>query len=330
MAFFLRFWLLLYKINFSGPSTSRFNGQSASSGHEEVTFNVRFDGRTFKVPIMNNLTVGELKIKIQEQTGVRVCRQALKGWHESKQREAQQNSTLLRALNTDKVTELFLSDMTREGFIGDTVATTNGSGGSVAGASMPLLNSMENQTFTLRITLKPSGDLKVLKFPGSHTVIAVKTDIYTVTDIPVRHQRWTGWPATVQNAMILADTGIALEHNFTLESAKEGRNNDSGSSTMNTNAIEIDSESEEFEDAEGFDDDIFTDTPTPSRNRIKNLIPEPVDDESIGCLQFIENFEERYGVQHPVFFHGSLSDAVKEACQKPAKEVSSCPLTFNR
>lgn len=84
--------------------------------------------------------------------------------------------------------------------------------------------------------------------------------------------------------------------------------------------VEIDSESEEFEDAEGFDDDIFTDNSAPIRNRVKNLIPEAVDDETIGCLQFIENYEERYGIQHPVFFHGSLSDAVKEACQKPARE----------
>lgn len=35
--------------------------------------------------------------------------------------------------------------------------------------------------------------------------------------------------------------------------------------------IEIDSESEEFEDAEGFDDDIFVDNPAPVRNRIEHL-----------------------------------------------------------
>lgn len=34
---------------------------------------------------------------------------------------------------------------------------------------------------------------------------------------------------------------------------------------------EIDSESEEFEDAEGFDDDIFTDTTPNTRIRPKNL-----------------------------------------------------------
>lgn len=50
------------------------------------------------------------------------------------------------------------------------------------------------------------------------------------------------------------------------------------------------------------------------------MIPEPVDDETIGCLQFIENYEERYGIQHPLFLQGSLNDAVKEACHKPARE----------
>lgn len=205
-------------------------------------FTVHFDGRIFKIPIKTNLTVGELKIKIQEQTGVRVCRQALRGWKESKKREAQSNSTVLRQLNLDKQNELHLTDMSREGFVhdGGVVVTTNGSGSDVVGGGMAVIpaaaalsNGQENQTFTLTITLKPSGETKVLKFPGRHTVIGVKTDVYTVTDIQVRHQRWTGWPQGVQNSTTLAESGIGLEHNFTLESSKENRNNAEGSN-MNT------------------------------------------------------------------------------------------------
>lgn len=87
---------------------------------------------------------------------------------------------------------------------------------------------MENQIFTLNITVKPSGEIKILKFPGKHTILGVKTDVYTVTDIQVRHQKWTGWPNGISNSMALADTGIDLEHNFILESTRDLRNQEAG------------------------------------------------------------------------------------------------------
>lgn len=173
----------------------------------------------------NDLTVGELKMKIQDMSGVKVCRQALSGWKDSRQREAQSNSTVLHALKLEKHNELCLTDMTREGYIGDANGITPVTGAGSSAAS--------DATYTLTITIKPTGETKVLKFPGRHTVIAVKTDLYSVTEIPVRHQKWTGWPLSVQNSMTLAETGIELEHSFILDSAKENRNNDSRSSNMN-------------------------------------------------------------------------------------------------
>lgn len=88
----------------------------------------------------------------------------------------------------------------------------------------------------------------------------------------MRHQKWIGWPNGVSNSMTLADTGIGFEHNFTLESTRDSKNEcGTANNTGSSNALEIDSESEEFEDAEGFDDDIFTDTVPSARNRLKNL-----------------------------------------------------------
>lgn len=200
-----------------------------------MLFNVHDGIKVYPIYCKQNLTVGELKIKIHEQSGIRVCRQALKGWKESKKREAQSNSTILRQLGLGKVNELYVTDMTKEGYL----STTNGLGAAVreeilSYAPNTSANGQLDSTYTLSITLKPSGEIKVLKFPGRHTVIGVKTDVYTVTDISVRHQRWTGWPSTITNATTLADSGIALEHNFTLESSKEHRNADTSGANMNT------------------------------------------------------------------------------------------------
>ena len=47
----------------------------------------------------------------------------------------------------------------------------------------------------LRVTIiDEAHDNKIynLTFPGSHTVVQVKRDVATVTDIPVFRQSWTG------------------------------------------------------------------------------------------------------------------------------------------
>lgn len=103
-----------------------------------------------------------------------------------------------------------------------------------------------------------------------------------ITNIAVRHQQWEGWPEAVDNSMVLALTGIPLEHTLVLrstggsdtttenhitqgESSNTRRNSNRGG---NGEPIEIDSDSsvDEFEDASDFngDDEIFA---APSSNR---------------------------------------------------------------
>lgn len=51
------------------------------------------------------------------------------------------------------------------------------------------------------------------------------------------------------------------------------------------------------------------------------LVPDYVEDETAGCIHFADQFSNRYGVAHPDFFPGSLEDAIKESCLRPAKDV---------
>ncbi|CAH1113595.1 unnamed protein product [Psylliodes chrysocephalus] len=50
------------------------------------------------------------------------------------------------------------------------------------------------------------------------------------------------------------------------------------------------------------------------------LIPENVEDEIVGSITFSEQFTARYGPVHPAFYQGTLDDAIKEACSRPAKD----------
>lgn len=161
-----------------------------------------------------------------------------------------------------------------------------------------------SQTFTLNVlNVKTSSPIQ-LKFPGSHTLLEVKKDVYTVTNIAVRHQKWQGWPPTATDSTTLALSGIPLEHDLVLESTEPAPTSSTDAST-NANSgqiypsnpsndlIEVDSDSsvDEFEDASDFngDDDIFT---APSANRrVKDL------SKAIGVFIFLQtNFESIFDI----------------------------------
>ena len=88
------------------------------------------------------------------------------------------------------------------------------------------------------------------------------------------------------------------------------------------NGHDEDDDDDEFEDANSgaMEDDDFC-VGNNSR-RLQPLIPDDYGDEALAGIKFAEEFGNRYGTPHPNFFPGSLSDAIKESCMQPAKEVS--------
>ncbi|KAL1486594.1 hypothetical protein MTO96_031324, partial [Rhipicephalus appendiculatus] len=51
---------------------------------------------------------------------------------------------------------------------------------------------------TLHIRDETSGNEYSISFPGSKTILELKQDVSDLTSIPVRHQRWIGWPSPTQ------------------------------------------------------------------------------------------------------------------------------------
>lgn len=66
------------------------------------------------------------------------------------------------------------------------------------------------RTYTLSVFDEVKSKDYSLKYPGSKTVEEVKADVYSLTDIPVRHQVWSGWPAGLtDDATTLAAAGLS-------------------------------------------------------------------------------------------------------------------------
>lgn len=246
----------------SHRSSSSSAAGGSSSAARDYTFNVFHSSRSHKVRINGQQTVGDLKARIADQTGVQVCRQSLKGWPSHCKAEALIDSTRLGTMNLARDTDLHVRDLSGEGF----KMPSNGEIDVVARL---------NATFVLNIVLEPQGQAIPLRLPGVTSYLDVKNHVYDVTSIAPRYQAWTGWPSDVTDLTTLAQTGIELEHAFTLRTSfanstvavdeelpvaidddddfpppRSSSRDPFGRSThVDPNVIDVDDSEDEFEDA---------------------------------------------------------------------------------
>lgn len=175
----------------TGPSTSR---NQATDG---LIFNVQFNSTVHQITISSLKTIKDLKEAIELKTSIPVCRQSIKGWPKHSHKEAQLDGTVLKSLNTSRESNIFLTDLTPEGLSDDVII--------VSADPLPM--------YQLRIRYTNENKELNLNFPASKTILDIKTDIYAVTKIPVRHQVWTGWPENSSNITKLGETGFnAVQH----------------------------------------------------------------------------------------------------------------------
>nr|XP_012222089.1 PREDICTED: FAS-associated factor 1 isoform X2 [Linepithema humile] len=284
------------------PGTSR---PKSCMRNRILTFHLNYLDNVYKINLSELSTLRDLKQFIWHKTNIAPCQQHLRGW----KKEPQTANTVLQTLDLPRENTLYLSLLSQDGDLTqDTVSLSN----------------CMTQTYTLNVKDEVHNVTYKLKFPGTRTVLEVKTDVYSLIDVPVRNQQWNGWPSSIKDDNImLAQSGICYpEHDLSVGKlpAKEEKKNvidliDSDSSVDEPEDVE------EFEDVpEPFnvEDDIFIDDV--KSTKVERLMPENVVDEVMGTLHFAEQFEKRYGPAHPEFFAGTFEDALKESCLKPAKE----------
>ncbi|EGI70162.1 PREDICTED: FAS-associated factor 1 isoform X1 [Acromyrmex echinatior] len=287
------------------PGTSR---PKSCMKNRQLTFHINYLDNVYKINLSDLSTLRDLKQFIWCKTTVPPCQQKLYGW--KKEFVNMTSNTVLQTLDLPRENTLYLQSSLPQD-------------GDLTNEAVILSSDRMTQTYTLNVKDEVHNKTYKLKFPGTRTVLEVKTDIYSLIDVPVRNQQWKGWPSSLKDDnVILAQSGICYpEHDLSVGKlpAKEEKK-------KVVDLIDSDSSIDEPEDVEEFDvpeeftgdDDIFIDDVKPTK--IERLMPENVVDEVMGTLHFAEQFEKRYGPAHPEFFTGTFEDALKESCLKPAKE----------
>merc|ERR1719369_688929 len=254
-----------------------------------------------KVPDTESLKC--VKTLLQNETGVAPCHQELRGW-KSNTPFPMTDRRLLSEMNLPKENFLFLltPDIPPELQNGDMEQS-----------------APEERMFKITVLDEAHDTTHNLNFPPSHTVLQVKTDVSTVTDIPVYRQRWEGWPPNTGDHLTLTQSGIPREHILSVSIQSAG-NSMPVIETLDRSS-DVDLSDDEYADApEVMEDDYFMPHSDAGRSGIQPLLPDDFGDEALAGIKFAEEFGNRYGSPHPIFFPGTLNDAISEATGKPASE----------
>ncbi|XP_050538185.1 FAS-associated factor 1 [Daktulosphaira vitifoliae] len=307
------------------------SASTSNENHRVITIEIEQNKRIITTLKVNDgSTVDDIKTLVYAESAIPCCQQLLNGWPNN---HSPSNKDTLSKLNVPDKFKLTL---------------TTGKGES----TRALNGRSKEKTYTLNITMEATStsQYKVhkLTFPHYKTVQDVKEFVASLTHLSISNQQWMGWPHFVTPTTTLEESHINYPvhdfklkplnsvsrrtrrtYNSRLNSVVDMETSDSpmpSSSTSSSSTSSSSSEEDPFEDAaeslSGIDDDdedaMFMDTEI--INRIRPLISEDIDDELAGVIQFVEEFQNRYGDMRPEFFLGTLDQAIKIACFKPAKD----------
>uniref|UniRef100_A0A8C7YQA4 Fas (TNFRSF6) associated factor 1 n=1 Tax=Oryzias sinensis TaxID=183150 RepID=A0A8C7YQA4_9TELE len=146
-----------------------------------LNFKVEYRQRCVELVLEEGSTVGEIKQILESELGVPVSKMQLKGWKSGDVSD----STVLKSLHLPKNNSLYV--LTPD--IAPTASTSKNSA----------LQESLNQNFLLIISHREAQRDYSLNFPGSRTIQEVKRNVSDLTNIPVRHQQWEGWPASASD-----------------------------------------------------------------------------------------------------------------------------------
>ncbi|XP_070765167.1 FAS-associated factor 1 [Enoplosus armatus] len=270
-----------------------------------LNFRVEYRQRTVELVLEEGSTVGEIKQILETELGVPVSKMQLKGWKSGDVSD----STVLRSLHLPKNNSLYV--LTPD--IAPTASTSKNSA----------LQESLNQNFLLVISHREAQRDYSLNFPGSRTIQEVKRNISDLTNIPVRHQQWEGWPASASDdSMTLAVSGISYPcHHLSVCRRSSPANSQEPTEECADVHMVSDSEGDDFEDASEFgvdDSEMFG--MGSSTCRKSPMMPENSENEADALLHFTAEFSSRYGETHPMFFIGTLEAASQEAFYGKARD----------
>ncbi|XP_048579867.1 FAS-associated factor 1 [Nematostella vectensis] len=302
-------------------------GESVPLHHppRRVKFLVEWKDQTIPVVLDDTDSVGTIKRMLEMQIGIPMDQQSLLGWAHHLQIT---DNTILKDLYLKEETSLvLLTPRVTETPKPTQPCTSSFKAESVACSSSSGPNSMDKIMLNIKCPTKEFN----LPYPITRTIGEVKTDLFSLTAIPSRNQCWSGWPDNTNDESSLAAANLAFPvHNLIMNPKDDSSTSQDlpvskpGSSKSSSIDVDMDGPEDLSDDDEepyhvqDDDDEMFADVPCP--RQINRMLPDDCLDTSDNLIKFTAQFEERYGETHPHFYMGPLTEAIRDASGKSAKE----------
>ncbi|EDO36062.1 predicted protein, partial [Nematostella vectensis] len=265
--------------------------------------------------------LGTIKRMLEMQIGIPMDQQSLLGWAHHLQIT---DNTILKDLYLKEETSLvLLTPRVTETPKPTQPCTSSFKAESVACSSSSGPNSMDKIMLNIKCPTKEFN----LPYPITRTIGEVKTDLFSLTAIPSRNQCWSGWPDNTNDESSLAAANLAFPvHNLIMNPKDDSSTSQDLPGSSKSSSIDVDMDGPEDlsdDDEEPYhvqddDDEMFADVPCP--RQINRMLPDDCLDTSDNLIKFTAQFEERYGETHPHFYMGPLTEAIRDASGKSAKE----------
>lgn len=209
-----------------------------------LAFEIKYEDRTVQISVPDDETVADLKLRIQGETQVRVEEQDLTGFRSEggpiyhvndNQKLSVLNLRLENSLRLRKNTPAAPPAVAAVAVGADAAASPESIDNTTATNFYP----EEKEDYQLIITvLKTDGtedQTYELNFRPAQTILKVKKDVHDITNIPVRYQKWEGWPETVYDNLQLMKSDLPRKHKLILYPS----NNDESGEKDLSKAIEL-------------------------------------------------------------------------------------------
>ncbi|RXG58038.1 FAS-associated factor 1 [Armadillidium vulgare] len=301
----------LFNSKMSGTENSFSSTPSTSKQDKvlDINIKIKYEGDDsekcpFPFEIPQSTTVEELKTLLHHLLGIPPCHQVLEGFAGN-------------VLPSTVITRDLLP-----GNLSLTLTTSPEVSGFIRRKSK-MEEEEDDENYELQIRVEENDKSFDLRFPPSKIVKDIKSDLYDLSGIPVRHQLWIGWPSQTTDSSTLRSLGLPKVNKFILRHQVQERTPKLQHKVLKIteDASEDNSSADEFEDASELlpEEDYLVMDDVPTSQSSKSLIPPDIEGEENAAQHFVHEFQNRYGSYTPLFFQGTLQSALKESVMLPAR-----------
>ncbi|XP_055335549.1 FAS-associated factor 1-like isoform X1 [Paramacrobiotus metropolitanus] len=261
------------------------NGSHKMAGDEDIVFKIHYGEHTIRLELPESEKVGDLKRLLRRKTGLKDSEMELLGWDDP---DIISDEMTFAELGLAKDYHLVLRP------VGDHCDDRMG------------------KTYHVQVIDQQNDETYNLFFNGMQTVREAKAHLAELSNISFEKQSWSGWPWPLHDEQYLSEVGLRTP-NHELRLSKLRDREPAVYERSQSSELNYEVETDDMDESDTVD-------VSPRIAQRGSLVPDASLSITDAVRLFVQNFESRYGANHPPFYEGTLREAMSYAFDRPVME----------